>query len=311
MSNAPAYRLQERIGEGGGGHVYRAKLWRSGRTVAVKRLNEALSDTPHRLARLQNEASALASLQHPNIVQFLGVRHARDRRCAIVMEYVDGTTLARLLRAGPMTLSASVYVVRSVLRALAHAHEQGIVHRDLSPRNVLISWDGEVKLVDFGISLEIGDAPTTGNDVSGSLPYLAPEQLLDNPIDGRADLFAVGVLLHAIVAGRPPFATSVRNEAIAQILTRTPDCQAVPVALQSVITRLLERERTQRYQSAEDALRELPKGRKGRDELVELMSARVARSTTKRFQRAWLVVAVSVGCLAGVNAWNSEPSADT
>jgi eukaryotic-like serine/threonine-protein kinase len=202
------YRLQRRIGRGGTADVWQARDERLDRTVAIKALHPHLLPDVASRARFATEARAAAGLSHPAIVPVHDVIEDADAP-AIVLAFVDGSTLAqRLARDGAMPASIAASIAADVAGALAHAHRAGVVHRDVKPGNVLIDGDGRVQLVDFGIARLLADAAareTATGQVMGTLRYMAPEQLAGQPVDERTDLYALGLVVHELLAGRPAF----------------------------------------------------------------------------------------------------------
>ncbi|MEE9217279.1 MAG: protein kinase, partial [Anaerolineales bacterium] len=194
------YRLDEELGRGGTGTVFHAHDPELNRDVAVKVLTSLELGTDGR-ARLQQEAQAIAKLNHPNIVAVYDVGEV-DNIPFIVMEYVEGQDLHRR---APDDLAEVVSVARQVSIALQHAHESGVIHRDLKPENVLVQSDGMAKLVDFGIARSMASRMTSEGQIAGTVYYLAPELALGQDFDGRADLYALGVMLYELSVGSLPF----------------------------------------------------------------------------------------------------------
>jgi serine/threonine protein kinase len=270
------YRLGAKIGSGGAAEVFRARL-DDGALVAVKRIHADRVAGPRQAQRLMLEAEVTAALEHPHIVRLHGLQRDEQERLCLVLELVEGVDLARLMRGSRVPLSATVYIVGALLRALDHAHEHGrVVHRDVSPHNVLLGWDGTVKLSDFGLARDIGRGPTTGGLVRGKVSYLSPEQAQRAVLDGRSDLFSVGVILYELLTGRLPHG-GTEGEIVAQLLGQEPFieprtlCPELPAALSELTMKLLERERSKRFQSAREALAALPDTALGRAELVALL----------------------------------------
>lgn len=258
------YRLEERLGGGGMAVLYRAYDEVLQRDVAIKFLapDRVISDTAS--ARFLREARAVARLSHPNIMTLYDV----DREGAwhyLVLEHIHGRDLHALLveRGGPLLPEEAVAAVRGVLEALAYAHAQGVVHRDIKPQNIMLTPDGQVKVADFGLALARGDVRLTGQDVIvGTVLYMAPEALLGGG-DHRADLYAVGAVFYELLTGQPPFPGDDPLAVASQVLNMplTPPRQLnprVPVHLQAVALRLLKREPDRRYPSAGAALADLP-----------------------------------------------------
>lgn len=201
------YRLERPIGRGGTAEVWRAHDERLDRTVAIKVLHPHLLPDAPSAQRFVAEARAAAGLTHPAIVPVFDVIEDPETP-AIVLRYVEGETLAdRISRLGPMPAPEAAAIAASLAGALAHAHQVGLVHRDVKPGNVLVDADGHAQLVDFGIAraLEGAEDHTAPGDVLGTLRYMAPEQLAGQPVDARTDLYALGLVLHELLAGRPAF----------------------------------------------------------------------------------------------------------
>jgi serine/threonine-protein kinase len=202
------YRLLERLAVGGSAEVWRARDEQLDRDVAVKRLHAHLFADDASRARLAAEARAAARLSHPVIVGVYDVDATGDAP-ALIMELVDGESLAaRLERDGPLTDREAAAIVADLAEALFHAHQQGVIHRDMKPGNVLLDRGGRTRLVDFGIAHSLAEASarlTVTGTVIGTLRAMAPEQLIDGPITPRTDLYGLGVVLHEAVTGRPPY----------------------------------------------------------------------------------------------------------
>jgi len=205
------YRLIERLATGGSAEVWRARDEQLDREVAVKRLHAHLFTDEASRARLAAEARSAARLSHPVIVGVYDVDATGDAP-ALIMELVDGESLAaRLERDGPLAEREAVAIVADLAEALFHAHQQGVIHRDLKPGNVLLDRKGRTRLVDFGIAHSLAEASarlTVVGTVIGTLRAMAPEQLADGPITPRTDLYGLGVVLHEALTGRPPYPTA-------------------------------------------------------------------------------------------------------
>jgi Tol biopolymer transport system component len=256
------------IGAGGMGEVYRARDTRLARDVAVKVLPALLSRDPARLARLEREARALATLSHPNIAVIHGLEElpaaAPDERhgAALVMELVDGETLADRIARGPLALDEAPAIAERIAEALDTAHEKGIVHRDLKPANVKFTADGVVKVLDFGLAKIVAetssDEATVAADatgigvVLGTPAYMSPEQAQGRPVDKRADVWAFGVLLYEMLAGRRPFRGDSSHDTMAAVLTAEPDWSAIPPRVQPIVRHCLERDPRKRLRTLGD-----------------------------------------------------------
>jgi serine/threonine protein kinase len=247
------YTLDALLGRGGMGEVYRARDNRLGRDVAIKVLPKAFTAHPDRLARFEREARLLAALNHPHIGTIHGVEEDAGT-LALVLELVEGDTLADRIANGPLPVREALPIARQIADALDAAHEKGIVHRDLKPANVKITPQGVVKVLDFGLaktdaasSSDMAHSPTvTGigtveGVILGTAAYMSPEQARGHPVDKRADVWAFGCVLYELLTGRAAFAESTSSDTIAAILKRDPDWAALPPALPPAVTKLLHR----------------------------------------------------------------------
>jgi serine/threonine protein kinase/Tol biopolymer transport system component len=248
-----AYEVLEPLGAGGMGEVFRARDTRLGREVALKVLAEGLRLEPHRLARFEREARLLASLNHPNIGALHGIEHF-DGVQALVLELVEGPTLAERLATGAIPPQQAIAIALQVAAALEAAHERGIVHRDLKPANIKLRADGTVKLLDFGLAKAL-DPATAGSDpkgvtatmielpgaVLGTPAYMSPEQARGVPVDQRADIWAFGCVLFEMLAGQPAFPGDHASDVIARVIERDVDFDALPAATPAGVRRVLRR----------------------------------------------------------------------
>ena len=260
------YRIEQRLGAGGMGSVYRARDLALGREVAIKVVSDECD--PSLRARLLREAEAGARLQHPVIATFFEAGTADDT-AFIAMEYVRGSTLRDRLGSGPMPVEQAVAVTSALLEALHHAHTTGILHRDIKPENVMLTGEGTPKLLDFGLAKALAESADehgttvddlTGGRILGTVGYMSPEQLHGADLDGRSDLFAVGALLYELIAGRPAFGGANATERIAAILTKDPAPLTGPKVgstLGDILRRALARDRDLRYPSAAALLSDL------------------------------------------------------
>jgi serine/threonine-protein kinase len=249
-----AYEVVDLLGAGGMGEVYRARDTTLSRHVALKILPGSFATDPERLARFDREAKVLASLNHPNIATIHGVERV-DGSHALVLELVEGPTLAERIAGGPMPLAEALDVARQIADALEAAHEHGVVHRDLKPANIKVRRDGTVKVLDFGLAKALDRTPG-GADVSqsptlsvgsargvilGTAAYMAPEQARGLAVDKRADIWAFGCVLYEMLTGRQAFAGDSVSDSIASILTKEPDWTALPSSTPALLRRLLRR----------------------------------------------------------------------
>ena len=254
------------------GEVYRARDTTLHRPVAIKVLPETFARDPERIARLQREARTLASLNDPNIAAIFGFQDA-DGRHALVLELVEGPTLADRIAGGPLPIPECLAIARQIARALDAAHQQGIVHRDLKPANIKVREDGTVKVLDFGLSkaLETGSAPdasatptvtspavlTGAGVIIGSAAYMSPEQAKGQAADKRADIWAFGCVLYEMATGQRAFEGTGVTETLAAVLRGEPDWSALPAdlpaAARTLLVRCLEKDRSERVQDISTA----------------------------------------------------------
>jgi non-specific serine/threonine protein kinase len=274
------YEIVAALGAGGMGEVYRARDLRLGREVALKVLPEDVAAEPGRLARLEHEARTVAGLSHPNIVTLFTLEDVDGVRF-LTMELVEGETLDRHVAPGGLAAARVVELGLGLADALAAAHAKGVVHRDLKPANVMLTRDGRLKVLDFGLA-KLGDgamsveattmtAPLSREgQVAGTVPYMAPEQLRGEPLDARTDLFALGIILYELFTGRRPFTGATLGVVSSAILRDAPPPLAstraeVPDDLERIIGRCLEKDPRARYQSAADVGLELRRARLTRE----------------------------------------------
>ncbi len=259
------YEITAKLGEGGMGEVYRATDTKLKREVAIKVLPAAFTEDKERLARFEREAQLLAQLHHPNIASIFGLEESGGRR-ALVMELVEGPTLAERLEAGAFSITESLSTALQIALALEEAHEQGIVHRDLKPQNIKASSEGKAKVLDFGLAkaMDAGAGSLSAADLArsptlmhsptmtavrgtelgvilGTAAYMAPEQAKGRAVDKRADIWAFGIVLFEMLTGRQLFGGETASETIAEVLKQEIDFTALPAALPAGVERLLRR----------------------------------------------------------------------
>jgi TolB-like protein/Flp pilus assembly protein TadD len=269
MPLAPAsrlgpYEILELLSAGGMGEIYRARDTRLGREIAVKVLPPAFARDRVRVARFEKEARTAGLLNHPNIVSVHDVG-VHDGISFVVSELVDGFTLRTAMRDGPVPVARASAWVAQIARGLAAAHQHGVVHRDVKPENVMLTRDGRVKILDFGVAkLESpltgaeGDTVETGSYTApgtllGTIAYMSPEQVRGEPVDQRTDIFSLGVLLYELLAGRHPFSRGSAADTLSAILRDAPPAlSAIPAGLDLVLRRSLDKSREARFQSAGD-----------------------------------------------------------
>lgn len=257
------YEITEIIGIGGMANVYKAYDVIENRVVAVKILREEYMGNEEMRRRFKNESKAMAVLNHPNVMKVYDVSFS-DRMQSIVMEYIDGITLKEYIeQQGTLKWKEAVHFTVQILRALQHAHDKGIVHRDIKPQNIMLLSDGTIKITDFGIArFARSETRTLTDKAIGSVHYISPEQAAGAATDARTDLYAVGVILYEMLTGRVPFeADTPVSVALKQIQsTAVPPRQinpSIPEGLQEITIHAMEKDITKRYQSAAQMLRDI------------------------------------------------------
>ncbi len=303
------------------GEVYRARDTRLDRDVAIKVLPAAFTEDADRLARFEREAKLLAQLQHPNIASIFGLEQSGGAR-ALVMELVEGDDLSVLMASGPMPVDEVRKIARQIAEALEEAHEKGIVHRDLKPQNVKVSPDGKAKVLDFGLAkamdrsgagasaADLGRSPTMVDSptltampgtqmgvILGTAGYMAPEQARGRPVDRRADIWAFGVLLYEMLAGRRLFAGETVSDTLAAVLRQEVDWSLLPKDLAATDRRLLERclERDPKRR-----LRDIGEARFALEQPARDAPPAITVPSSARNRRWWLLpLAAAAGIAAG------------
>ena len=274
------YEILSALGAGGMGEVYRARDTRLKRDVAIKVLPDSFASDAGRLARFEREAQVLASLNHPHIAAIYGVEdapaEAGSHVHALVMELVEGETLAERLRRGPLPLEEALRIAVQIAEALEAAHEKGIIHRDLKPANVKITPDEKVKVLDFGLAKAMEGEPAAANVsmsptlslmatqagmILGTAAYMSPEQAKGFPADQRSDVFSFGCVLYEMLTGRQAFQGDTAPDILASVLVREPDLTALPPNLNprlpDLLRRCLEKNPKKRWQAVGDLRAEI------------------------------------------------------
>jgi serine/threonine protein kinase len=303
------YEVLAFIGAGGMGDVYRARDSRLGRDVALKILPAQFSEDPERMRRSEREAKLLASLNHPNIAAIYDLEESDGIRC-LILEFVQGETLAERLKRGPVPMAEVLEISRQMADALEAAHEQGVVHRDLKPANVMISAAGRVKVLDFGIAKllepQAGANAATNIDsasagvVLGTPSYMSPEQARGKPIDKRTDIWAFGCVLYELLTGRRAFQGETVTDTLAAVVDRDPDWQAlpknIPEKIRDLLRHCLQKDVRQRLRDIGDARIQIEEAAK------EPVTARSFPAVRPRRRRALMVAAAALFTLLLLSA---------
>jgi serine/threonine-protein kinase len=304
------FEVLELSGAGGMGEVFRARDSRLGRDVALKVLNDRFRLDPQRLARFEREAQVLASLNHSNIATLYGIEELGDTQ-ALVLEFVDGETLAERIAGEPIPVTEVLGIARQIAAALEAAHERGVTHRDLKPDNIKLRVDGTVKVLDFGLAkvfepsagTELTPKTVTAFDVAaggavmGTPAYMSPEQARGLPVDKRTDIWAFGCVLYEMLSGQAPFAGERASDIIAKIIERPPDLSVLPAGTPQAVRRLLRRclEKDPR-----DRLRDIGDAR---FELLEATASGAGdEPATSRARSGWRRIAIAAVTLVVVSS---------
>ncbi len=321
-----SYRVIASLGSGGMGEVYLAEDVRLGRRVALKVLPPDMAAHPEKLQRFEREARAVASLNHPSIVVLHSIEEAEGLRF-LTMEHVEGETLGRAIPAHGFPLERFLSLAIALTDAVAAAHRQGTLHRDLKPENVMLTAEGRVKVLDFGLAKLRADAPEEGDHTTretqsvtqdgrivGTVAYMSPEQAQGLPVDHRSDIFSLGILLYEMASGERPFKGNTNLSVLSSILKDTPRPvselrEEVPRPLARMIQRCLEKLPEDRYQSASDLRRDLEDLKRDLDTGELLMSTTAGRQRllssgtrrgllSARARRRWALPAAALVVLA-------------
>jgi serine/threonine protein kinase/Tol biopolymer transport system component len=317
-----SYEIVSPLGAGGMGEVYRARDTRLKRDVAIKILPDAFAHDHDRLTRFQREAELLATLNHPNIAAVYGLEQSAGSS-AIVLELIDGETLAERLHRGPMRVEEALQIATQIAEALEAAHEKGIIHRDLKPANVKITPDGSVKVLDFGLAKAMETAPssatlshsptlsmmaTQAGVILGTAAYMSPEQAKGFPADQRSDIFSFGTVLYEMLTGRQPFHGDTAPDVLASVLVRDADLSALPPNLNprlpELLKRCLDKTPKKRWQAVGDLRAE-----------IEAIGATprttpalgMARLPLWKLAMLAALMTVAGSLLTGVTVWNLRP----
>jgi serine/threonine-protein kinase len=308
------YRVTGKIGAGGMGEVYRALDPKLNREVAIKVLPEGFAQDPERVARFQREAQVLASLNHPNIAAIYGLEESDGIR-ALVMELVEGPTLADRIAAGPIPLDETLTIARQIADALEVAHERGIIHRDLKPANVKVTPDDKVKVLDFGLA-KIASNETLSSDLShsptmikgtqagvilGTAAYMSPEQAKGKVVDRRSDIWAFGCLIFEMLSGKQCFCGETLTDTLAAVVRGEPDWDNLPAetptAILQLLRRCLNKDPKQRIRDIGDARFEMDRADEPRPSVVSPVAESGRRWRARLVFGVFIVAALAAGFL--------------
>jgi serine/threonine protein kinase/Tol biopolymer transport system component len=327
------YRLLEQIGRGGMGVIYKAADTRLGRLVALKFLPDEVSRSAQALARFRREAEAAAALNHPNICTLYDIGEEKGR-AYIALEFLEGKTLDRLIRAGPISLDIQVSLAIEIAEALEAAHAKGVVHRDIKPANLFVTDRGHIKVLDFGLAKvsgarkhavagvsDSGQHLTHAGTAMGTVAYMSPEQVLGKELDERTDLFSLGVVFYEMATGVVPFSGATTGAVFDAILHSAPVAPIklnpkLPPELERIINKALEKDRELRYQHAADLRADLQRLKRDSDSRQHVsVSDKIAAASTVRAPRRstliYALLAILVLALGtfGYNWWPTHQTA--
>ncbi|HEX7280956.1 MAG TPA: serine/threonine-protein kinase, partial [Vicinamibacterales bacterium] len=312
------YHVISQLGAGGMGVVWLAEDTRLNRKVALKTVKTADADTTEGRQRLMREARAAAALNHPHIATVHDVLDV-DGKVIVVFEYVEGDTLAARLHRGSMSIAEAVEITWQLADALAAAHAQGVIHRDLKPSNVVLGPDGRTKVLDFGIArlvpagadMSASVPGTVGGGLVGTPGYAAPEQYLSRNVDGRADIYALGVMLYEMIAGRRPFPGHDAVALATSVLRDDPPKLAsssdiwVPPKLEQLVARMLQRDPAKRPSSGDELLLELNPLRDQESSPLARRTVSLRRRMPKSAIAVVAILAVAVVALIARLQWSA------
>ena len=319
------YDVTALIGEGGMGEVYRARDTTLDRDVALKVLPEAFTSDPDRLARFEREAKVLASLNHPNIGSIYGLEEAEGVR-ALVLELVEGPTLADRIKQGPIPIDEALPIARQIAEALEAAHEQAVIHRDLKPANVKVKDDGTVKVLDFGLAkafqpdasdpglsasptISLTAAASQMGMVIGTAAYMSPEQARGKAVDKRTDIWAFGAVLFEMFSGSRTYSGADVTDVLAAVVRAEPDWTLLPATvnarLREVVERCLEKDAKNRWHDIADVRVDMQRCLSGANAAQVEPAVGVPRGGWQ--WKAISVAALALGLLIGAVGWGLRP----
>jgi serine/threonine-protein kinase len=330
-SHLGPYEIISPLGAGGMGEVYRARDTKLGRDVALKILPESFVHDPDRVARFRREAQVLASLNHPHIAAIYGLEEANNSQF-LVLELVEGGTLADRLKSGPLPVEEALTVARQIADALEAAHEKGIIHRDLKPANIAFTSDNQAKVLDFGLAKALEPVAAVAGDMTasptittpamtqmgmilGTAAYMSPEQAKGRPADKRTDVWAFGCVLYEMLTGKRAFDGEDVSDTLAFVITKEPDWSTLPTntpaSIRRVLQRCVQKDRKRRLRDIGDARLELDEAPVDEREGRVLLTPRMAPSL---FRRPFAITAMILGvalvasALTGLFMWTLRPT---
>jgi serine/threonine protein kinase/tetratricopeptide (TPR) repeat protein len=315
------YRILEKLGEGGMGVVYKAEDTTLGRSVALKFLPPELTRDAEAKERFKQEARAASALDHPNICTIHEVGETDDGQIFIAMAYYEGEDLKSKIRRGPLGIDDALDIAVQIAQGLAKAHDEGIVHRDIKPANIIVTKDGFVKIVDFGLAKLAGMKFTRIGSTLGTAQYMSPEQARGEAVDARSDIFSLGAVLYEMVTGKHAFPGEYEQATIYAIINQEPEPvtalrSGIPMELERIVRKVLAKKPSERYQHADDLRVDL----KGVERESQSSAARsIARPSARPQQRALgirlsatfaiiAVIAASVYFIVSSTRGKKEPS---
>ena len=287
------YKILEELGSGGMGIVYKAEDTKLKRTVALKFLPPDLTRDKDAKTRFIHEAQAASALQHNNICTIHEIDETADGRLFISMDLYDGGTLKERISQGPLSVGEAIDIAVQASEGLAKAHEAGMVHRDIKPANILINRDGVVKIVDFGLAKLAGQTRVTRTGTTvGTVTYMSPEQARGGKLDGRSDIWSLGVVLYELITGESPFAADHEAAVMFRILHDDPPPvtatrSEAPIELNRIVEKCLAKNINERYKSTPDLLADLRRLQRGVASGGKDTGATAQRDGVRKTSRRW------------------------
>lgn len=300
------YRILERLGGGGMGVVYRAQDLKLDRTVALKFLPSDLTRDPEAKARFVHEARAASALEHSNICNIHEIDETADGQMFIAMAFYDGETVKKKIERGPLPLNEALDIAIQTAQGLLNAHQEGMVHRDVKPANVMVTSDGVAKLVDFGLAKLTGMTRLTRTGTSvGTAGYMSPEQTRGENVDRRTDIWSLGVMLYEMVTGRLPFQGDYGNAVVYSILNTTPEPltavrTGVPMELERIVEKAMAKDPSERYQHVDEMLVDLRHLQKERESGARPAPGPPSASKKRNWKKILIPAAAGAGLLAAL-----------